>query len=463
LSYLRISVRFVDVTGVGSAVAVLSAAVDGLLSLDLTRVASVELTEVLAGVERERRRLEAVDVRLVGEVDQRAVAGEYARTSTADLLVSLLRIGRGEARARVNRSIDLGPRRPVSGGELLQPTFPLVAAALTAGDISATHAEVITDCLDRIPAVLAPGAAPVAEQLLVDTARHCEPAALARTGRDLLTRLDPDGIAPTDRDHQRRRGWTLAERRDGTGRLSGELTPEAVAVWRTVVDALSVPAPVRLSDSADAGGAGGPGERDDRSPAQRRHDGFLDAGRRLLRSGTLPESGGVPLTVLVTVDASQLAARTGHGRTGHGEPISIPALLTAAVEADIVPVVLNDTGAVLAYGRTRRIATANQRRALAARDGGCAFPGCTRPPAWCEAHHVIPWADGGPTDLDNLVLLCGWHHREFAARGWVITRTDGVPHFLPPPWLDPHQTPQRNTAHHPTDITFDAPTEAVPA
>ena len=109
---------------------------------------------------------------------------------------------------------------------------------------------------------------------------------------------------------------------------------------------------------------------------------------------------------------------------------------------------------MLAYGHTRRTATPGLRRALTARDRGCAFPACTRPAAWCQAHHVIAWADGGPTNADNLVLLCGYHHREYAARGWVITMTHGVPHFIPPPWLDPHQTPIRNTTHHPPDIDF---------
>ena len=159
-------------------------------------------------------------------------------------------------------------------------------------------------------------------------------------GRELLARLDPDGIAPSDADHQRRRGVTLAERRDGTGHLTGNLTPEALAVWRTVLDALSAPNTAQdTGESVEVGGV-----RDDRSAAQRRHDGFLDAGHRLLRSATLPDSGGTPVTVLATLTAGQLTTRTGYARTGHGELISVPALLTAATEADIVPVVLSDTG-----------------------------------------------------------------------------------------------------------------------
>src|SRR6185436_12823419 len=64
-----------------------------------------------------------------------------------------------------------------------------------------------------------------------------------------------------------------------------------------------------------------------------------------------------------------------------------------------------DAGGVLSYGLRRRVASIGQRRALAARDRGCSFPTCDRPPDWCESHHVTPWVDGGPTDLDNLTLF----------------------------------------------------------
>jgi hypothetical protein len=99
----------------------------------------------------------------------------------------------------------------------------------------------------------------------------------------------------------------------------------------------------------------------------------------------------------------------------------------------------------LDVGREQRTVTAGQWAALVVRDRGCAFPGCTRPAEWCIAHHIVHWADGGPTDLDNLVLLCGYHHRVVHHSGWqVIMAADRHPQFLPPPWVDPDQTPRRN-------------------
>lgn len=94
-------------------------------------------------------------------------------------------------------------------------------------------------------------------------------------------------------------------------------------------------------------------------------------------------------------------------------------------------------------GRATYLVTGGLRRALTARDHGCAFPGCGRPPAWCHAHHIRHWTDGGPTALTNLVLLCGYHHRAVHHHGWhVHLGDDGHPWFTPPPWTDPTQTPR---------------------
>src|SRR5437762_2047264 len=95
--------------------------------------------------------------------------------------------------------------------------------------------------------------------------------------------------------------------------------------------------------------------------------------------------------------------------------------------------------AVEAYTSTHRIYTAGQRLAMIARDKGCSIPGCTAPPLWCQAHHVVDHADGGPTSVANGTLLCGPHHRDHARLGWKGVMIDGVPHWIPPPWIDPEQ------------------------
>ena len=222
---------------------------------------------------------------------------------------------------------------------------------------------------------------------------------------------------------------------DGWAKLTGRLAPHAAAALRAVLGPLSAPAP------ADDG------TRDERNAAQRRHDGLAEACTRLLTSGTLPDSGGTATTVLVTIDYQDLLRRTGHATTSYGTLIPVAELLRRAADAAIIPIVLNDTGGVMAYGRTRLLASPAQRRALAARDRGCVRPGCTIPADWCEVHHAPPWQDGGRTDLDTMALVCPHDHDDLD-RGAAIHMINGVPHWVDPPYLDPRQTPRRNTAHH---------------
>ncbi len=100
-------------------------------------------------------------------------------------------------------------------------------------------------------------------------------------------------------------------------------------------------------------------------------------------------------------------------------PLSPFALGVLSCDAVLERCVVGAFGQILDYGRARRLATPAQRRALAARDGGCVIPGCTALPAWCDAHHIVPWQLGGPTDLPNLVLVCPRHHTEVHLGRWT--------------------------------------------
>jgi hypothetical protein len=123
------------------------------------------------------------------------------------------------------------------------------------------------------------------------------------------------------------------------------------------------------------------------------------------------------------------------GPWGHGDPGGDGSLAAQLqVAAKLLPPVLGGAPTQpLDVGRTTRVVQPAQRTALAVRDGGCVFPGCDRPLAWCEAHHLVHWLDGGPTDLDNLVLLCRAHHRAVHEGGWRLVRgPDGWPTATPP-------------------------------
>jgi len=122
-----------------------------------------------------------------------------------------------------------------------------------------------------------------------------------------------------------------------------------------------------------------------------------------------------------------------------------------ACNATIRAALLAPDGALLDLGRGQRLASAQQKTALLARDGGCVIPGCTVPGDGCDAHHVQWWERGGATDLDNLALVCGRHHAEIHLQTWEIEMHDGIPWVRPPRWMDRGRGLLRNAVHHPED------------
>ncbi len=122
-------------------------------------------------------------------------------------------------------------------------------------------------------------------------------------------------------------------------------------------------------------------------------------------------------------------------------------LAELATRARLQRVLHTSDGAVLALGRTVRLATSTQKHALIARDVGCAIPGCGVPGEHCEVHHVIPWAAGGPTDLENMTLLCSRHHTETGQGTWEIVMKRGVPWVRLPSWVDRTRPVLRNHTH----------------
>jgi hypothetical protein len=160
--------------------------------------------------------------------------------------------------------------------------------------------------------------------------------------------------------------------------------------------------------------------------------------------------------VVVTITLEDLLswlAGTGAAIMDTGTPLSAEATRRLACDCQVIPMVLGAHGEPLNVGRASRDATPAIRRALDVRDGGCAFPGCDRPPRWTVVHHIWHWEDGGPTSCANCVLLCGHHHRVVHHHGWEVRiETDGLPSFYPPAWIDPDRAPRRNHRHppHPT-------------
>ena len=182
---------------------------------------------------------------------------------------------------------------------------------------------------------------------------------------------------------------------------------------------------------------------------QQRADALTDVCRLALNTAELPENGGDRPQVVVTTDLDRLRESIGTATFDDGSHVTAATARRIACDAQLIPAVLNTAGQPLDLGRERRRFTGALRRALVLRDGGCAFPHCDRPAKWCQGHHLKHWADGGPTTLDNAVLVCSHHHRALHHGDWQarIHPADGLPEFIPPAYIDPLRRPQRNRCH----------------
>jgi hypothetical protein len=159
--------------------------------------------------------------------------------------------------------------------------------------------------------------------------------------------------------------------------------------------------------------ASGPtGSDDGRTAAQRRFDGLVSICERALKGGELPDTGGVAPHVSVIVDYATLMKAQGAGGAtlGFGTVISGDAARMLGCDGSISRIITGPAGEILDSGRATRTFTAAQRRAIIARDRHCQHGHCDIPAAWCDIHHKTHWADGGPTNIDNGILLCGRHH-----------------------------------------------------
>ena len=172
---------------------------------------------------------------------------------------------------------------------------------------------------------------------------------------------------------------------------------------------------------------------------------LVELARRALASAGLPSVGGERPHIQIRVDLATLLAGTGTAAADWAGPLSAGAALRLACDATISPVLTAGPSEVLDLGRSVRLVSPAQRRALVVRDGGCVWPGCDRPPAFTDAHHLRHWVDGGATDLANLALVCRRHHRLVHA-GWELAnRPDGI-WSATPPWAVPASRTDRDAA-----------------
>jgi hypothetical protein len=396
-----------------------------------------ELTDMLRVAHRLELAAAVLQARLVQEADTRGIPAAGGHRSTAGWLRRLLVLDPQPARELADHATVLAGQPGVQQA-VLDGRVDLRQAAV----IAATVAAVPDDLGDLDVSVADTGRiARQAEQALIDMAGRFPAYQLRRIGERILAHVAPHlseqaeqaALGRQEARAHRCRGVTLSLPVDGQVRLSGVLGAEDAATVHAALHPLCTPV-------AD----------DTRSAAQRRADALVEVCRLSLRTGQLPDDGGEPPQVTVTVAYDPITRALGAATTDTGQRLSAETVRRMACDARILPVVLGGDGQILNTGRTRRLATGALRRALHVRDRGCAFPDCDRPARWTDAHHIRAWTDGGPTDLDNLVLLCRHHHRlvHHPDTGWQIRLgTDRRPDFIPPPDIDPDRRPRRNLYH----------------
>ena len=326
-------------------------------------------------------------------------------------------------------------------------------AALRSGDVSAAQAAIVCDAVDTLPS--SPALRAEGERVLLAESQRLNATDLARTARHLAEVVDPDRTERRDEATLEREELAahlsrfLSVVEDGMGgvRVKGHGSTEDGAVLRAVLLPLTKPAPAVDPDNPDC-----ETETDPRDHGARMWDALVQVAQHALDTDQLPACHGARPRVTVTTDLATLRHGLGAGpgaglcdRVPHGAEattddglrLSVAAVRRLACDAEIIPVCLGADGEVLDVGRTSRLVTPALWRALVARDKHCAHPGCTRPPVMCHAHHIVHWADGGTTSLDNLVLVCGEHHRVLHHTPWRVRLdpTDQRPEFLPPPKL----------------------------
>jgi len=393
---------------------------------DAAAASDQELIEAMQQWGRARRVVDAGLARLAGEVARRSSLelgydglAQRAGARTADILVSQLTGTTGaEARAMT-----------VVGTMIGTPTAWMseVATRVSAGEVSVGAAAAIQSGLGSpSPTVAADDLADAAHALLSSVGSQ-PPEKVARRARELRDELDEAGVADREEQLREKRFLRLTPQPDGMTRLSGLLDPESAAIVTTAVDAATSPRrAVRFAD---------PVTEDDRTREQVAVDALVELVRIGATAGAEDVLGVARPAVRIHVHENAVSIE------GQQIPASPATAHRYACAAGVVPIQF-DHGDPIDVGRTQRLFTPRQRIALAARDGGCVFPGCDRPPSWCEAHHITPWSRGGPTDIRDGVLLCRHHHLLIHDNRWEITR-HGTHHLLiPPADIDPARTPR---------------------
>ena len=337
-----------------------------------------DVVERLADRHRHIASIEAECAALVAELIRRDAHGDLGHGSMVSLLVDRLGVSAGVARGMIRVAAALDE-------------MPHTRAAFEAGDLDLARTRHLASVREANPELFVDH-----ERALVDTIaglpmRHVAVALDYWAQQASLEHVERDAAA---RREQRRLHVSAV---NGMVYLEGRLDPVAGQFVITALDSLTDPANLDPTDG--------------RTPAQRRADALVDMCRDHLDHGDLPTQRAERPHVMVHVSLEALGGRAGRPCELDDAGVITPqAARWLACDARVTRIITRGESQVLDVGRSTRVVPTGLRMALVARDRGCVIPGCGAPRRWCDAHHVVHWADGGSTSLDNLCLLCRRHH-----------------------------------------------------
>lgn len=381
-----------------------------------------------------------------------AVGGACAR-----VIADVVRISPAEARRRLRDAASVGPRTTL-GGESLPAALPATATAWDGGLLDVEHLRVIEKFHRDIPEGLHPATVAKAEAFLAEKATELRPDQLGKVADRLAVTLNPDGTF-SDEHRAAQRGFSWGRQRlDGMTVGTLVATPELRAMldaWLAKFAAPGMCNPEDLTPTVAGEPAPAVIDADRRQHGQRQHDAIAALVRGQLGDPALGLHNGLPVTVVVSTTLDQLRSGAGYALTGGGSPLPMSDVIRMASHAwHYLCVFDTHSERPLYLGRSKRVASADQRIVLHARDRGCSAPGCDMPGYLCEVHHLDEWADGGATDVDCLTFACAQHHRLVTPGGWKTRKhRDGHTEWLPPPQIP--LAPGRNDFHHPERMLGD--------
>ena len=382
-------------------------------------VAVEALAEVFAGA----RQVDLLTVRLIERADR---SGEYACDGAASVSAYV--------RRTANESTGWATKR-VHVGRALADCLPATARAWENGELGLDHASVIDQATKKL---VDDELVESLDAYLALLAATMTPKELSAASEDLRSQAAPEETAAENAKKRAAQTFHLSQTTDGMWRADGWLDAEAGLIVSTAIAAFlrkALPEGDLLSESV----------------GRRRADALVDICRQAITHADKCEGKSMTRhTLVVGVMHQQLLDRLGTAGVAGAGNLPAAAARRMACDANVIPVVYGADSQALDYGRTTRTVSDGLSRAINARDGGCTFPGCDRPPAMCEAHHRKHWVHGGKTKDTDLESLCVFHHHLVHEGGWTISLgddADRTPWFHPPDDRPPLKGKRRNLIH----------------